>query len=183
MNVTRKQITGAAVSLLTAVGLGMIPAQAQVDPPSVDVTLGPGESHAVTKTVKVPEAPPKLDLVLDVDLSASYSDDLPVIKSLKSDIFNGVRAIVTDSSFGLATFVDYPFTPWGFPPDYAYRLDQDLTTDQGTWEAAVDAMMTLDGGDGPESQLESLFQAAAGTGREMPPPDGDFTDPGEVPLA
>ena len=50
-----------------------------VDPPSVNDILVPGESITITKTVSVPEVPPKLDLFLMVDLSGSYYDDLPNI--------------------------------------------------------------------------------------------------------
>jgi hypothetical protein len=54
--------------------------QAHAEPPLIDVTLEPGQSRTVTTTVNVPEVPPKLDLVLDVDLSSSYNDNLVVIK-------------------------------------------------------------------------------------------------------
>ena len=138
-----------------------------VEPNSVEATVRPGESLDVAKTVTLPLTPPKLDLVLLVDLSGSYWDDLPVITSKAGNIFTGVRASVADSQFGLASFVDFPFYPWGSSPygDYAYRLDQNLTTDQSTWLAAVNTMATRNGVDLPESQYEALYQAATGVGR------------------
>lgn len=96
-------VTGLAVLGLAATAL------AGVEPDSHEAELLPGESTTATKTVDVPEFPPKLDLVLDVDLSASYNDDIETIKAEKSDIFNGVRAEVADSRSGLVSFVDYPF--------------------------------------------------------------------------
>lgn len=138
-----------------------------VTPNSLEATVRPGESLDVEKTVTLPVIPPKLDLVLVVDLSGSYWDDLPNIKSKGPNIFTGIRASVADSQFGLATFVDFPFNVWGDPywGDYAYRLDQNLTTDQSTWLAAVNAMNTRNGYDEPESQYEALYQAATGMGR------------------
>jgi len=154
----------------------------QVDPPSVNYTLRPGETVTITKTVAVPVVPPKLDLLLMVDNSGSYGDDLPVIAGLAPGIFDAVRAGIPDSLFGLATFVDFPFFPWGWSiaGDYAYSLNQDLTTDKATWVAAVSAMTIRDGWDFPESQYEALYQATTGFGRDLPPYDGDYADLGEI---
>ncbi len=178
------RVRRAAMTSLTAlVMVAMVAGTsvADVQPASVDATLAAGESMTVEKTVDVPEVTPKLDLVLDVDLSGSYGDDISTIKALKSDIFNGVRSSVPDSTFGLVSFVDYPFSPWGAASsgDYAYQRNQDLTATQSTWEASIMAMVLRFGADGPESQLESLYQAATGAGRDLNG-DGDFTDLGEV---
>ena len=84
-----------------------------VDPPTVDETLAPGESVTIEKAVTLPEVPPKLDLFLMVDNTGSYWDDLPVITAKAPDIFDGIRAGIPDSLFGLGTFKDFPFsTPY-----------------------------------------------------------------------
>jgi hypothetical protein len=152
--------------------------------PDVDVTLLPGQSITLDKHVLVPEVPPKLDLYLVVDLSGSYSDDLPNLTAKAPDIFDGVRAGVADSRFGLGSIVDYPFYPWGYADtgDYAYRIDQDLTADRTTWLTAMNAMVTLFGGDGPQSQLEAFYQAATGAGRDLNG-NGSYADLGDVPPA
>ena len=156
-------------------------AGAAVTPPSFDATLTPGESATVNKTVDIPDVPRRLDFVLIVDLTGSYSDDLPTMKSLAPDIFDRVRSMASTSQFGLTTFVDFPFGPWGAPGEYAYRRDQPLTDDRATWVAAVNRMSNLGGGDFPESQYEALYQTVTGAGREMPiTTDGDYTDPGEI---
>jgi hypothetical protein len=156
--------------LLIGLSLSVLGVSAAVDPATVDVTLQPGETHEVTKTVDVPEVPPKLDLVLVVDNSGSYFDDLPVIQALAPGLFDDVTAAVADAQFGLATFVDFPFFPWGSAAsgDYAYQLDQDLTSDKTTWLTAVNNMVIRDGVDEPESQLEALYQIATGAGRTIP---------------
>jgi hypothetical protein len=138
--------------------------------------LAPGESVTIEKYVTLPEVPPKLDLFLMVDLSGSYWDDLPVIKNLAPGIFDDVRVDIPDSLFGLGSFVDFPFPVWGSTifPDYAYRLDQDLTATKATWLAAVNAMSTRDGYDFPESQYEALYQAATGLGKDLPGTVGDI---------
>src|SRR5919106_4230321 len=147
---------GIASGIALAIGLATaLPVAADVEPNSFSAELSPGESTTVTKTVTVP-IPSKLDIVLDVDLSGSYGDDLVNIKDKAPEIFDRIRAEAPESQFGLVTFVDFPFSPWGGGPDYGYRRDQGLTTDRDTWLAAVNAMSILGGGDGPESQYESL---------------------------
>jgi Integrin beta chain VWA domain len=167
-----------ATLVVAVAAFGLSNAAADVTPPSVTATLAPGESLTVEKTVTLPAVPPKLDLVLDVDLSGSYGDDLPNIKALSPGIFDAVRAGVADSEFGLVSFVDYPFSPWGASStgDYAYQRDQDLTADKTTWVNSVNAMTLHFGGDEPESQLESLYQAATGAGRDVSPPGASLGD-------
>jgi hypothetical protein len=119
--------------------------------------------------------------MLIVDLTGSYADDLPHIKGLAPGIFDGVRGIASDSQFGLASFVDFPFNPWGVPGEWGYRLEQQITPDRAQWLTAVNAMVSLYGQDEPEAQYEALYQAITGAGREMPTTtDGDYDDPGEI---
>ena len=160
---------------------GLTQARAAVTPVSFDTTLKPGESARVTKLVDVPELPRLLDVMLMVDLTGSYADDLPQMRSLAPGIFDNVRATAPRANFGLATFVDLPFSPWGASGEYGYRLEQQLTDDRSTWLAAVNSMRNLYGADEPESQYVALYQAATGAGLEMPPTtDGDYDDPGEI---
>ncbi|HET6967030.1 MAG TPA: hypothetical protein VFI44_02080 [Ornithinibacter sp.] len=161
-----------AITLMSgpaAVGDGVHPG---LSPTSVERTILPGQSYDVEKTVHTPDLPPTLDVCLVVDLSGSYDDDLPNIASLAPGIWDDIVAGgVSDLRFGLATFVDYPFPSWGSTifPDYAYRLDQQLTSSRTDWLTAVSAMTTRDGFDEPESQYEALYQVATGAGRDVTP--------------
>jgi hypothetical protein len=157
-------------------------ARAQAVPAQVAVTVQPGDSTLVATVVELPEAPARLDFLLVVDLTASFADDLVNLKT--ADLFDDIRALVPDSRFAVASFVDFPFGPWGQTgsAEYAYRLDLDFTTNRATWLNALGGLSTRDGGDLPESQYEALFQAVTGLGREITPffEDGDFDDPGEI---
>ena len=173
-----------AVTLVLLLGLTVSPALAQpIEPPEVSLALKPGESVIVQKTVTTPEIPPMLDFLLIVDLSGSYWNDLPVIRGLAPDLFDDIVASASDVQFGLASFVDYPFIPWGYAPsgDYAYQVEQDFTTDKDTWTGAVDDMVTRNGYDTPESQYEALYQAATGAGRLLGQP-GNLGDIAPDPL-
>ena len=170
-----------ATTALTLLLAASPAARAAIVPSHFEATLKPGETATVTKTVDAPDVPRTLDLMLVVDLTGSYADDLPRIKSLAPGIFDAVRARAPDSRFGLITFVDFPFSPWGVAGEYAYRIEQQPTEDKATWLAAVNGMRSLFGNDAPESQYEALFQGATGDGREMPTTtDGDYTDRGEI---
>ncbi len=171
------------VALAAAAFMSAGTVNAEVYPAFFEAELAPGESVGLEKLVTLPEDTPKLDFVLLVDLSGSYGDDIEKIKDLAPDLFDSIRADVPDSQFALASFVDFPFSPWGNAStgDYGYALDQDLTTDRATWLTSVNGMYTRYGGDFPESQLEGLFQAVTGQGREMPiSADGDYDDLGEI---
>lgn len=162
-------LLGMVVSVLPFAAAGADGDHPALTPEEVVATVAVGGSFDVEKTVHTPEIPPMLDFFLVVDLSGSYWDDLPNIKAVSLNLCNTIQSIVPDSWFGLATFVDYPYEPWGNASvgDYAYRLDQDLTADCTVWDAAVQAMGTRDGGDGDESQYEALLQLATGTGRDV----------------
>ncbi len=173
MKKTVKLLAAAAIAL-TSVSLAQ-PAGADdftpsIEPAFLNEVVFPGEFVEIDKTVHTPNLPPVLDVCLVVDLSGSYDDDLPNIMSLAPGIWDAVVAGgVSDLQFGLASFVDFPFPNWGSADtgDYAYRLDQQLTSDKATWLAAVNAMVTYYGGDGPESQYEALYQVATGAGNDV----------------
>jgi len=167
----RSRFLGGLAALLL---LWPVLADAGVTPASVNLALKPGESATIEKTVEVPAVPPKLDLCLLIDLSGSYFNDLPNIKALSPGLFDAVRAQVTDSQFCVGSFVDYPFSPWGSSStgDYAYQLNQGLTTSKATWTGAINGLVVRFGGDEPESQYEGLYQMATGAGRDVPPLGG-----------
>lgn len=148
---------------------------AAVDPDHVEVTLEAGESTTINKHVTIPEdtTPDKVDVALLVDLSGSYSNDLPNIKSQIPEVFQDLVDAGIDTRFGLSSFIDFPLSPWGGSSDYAYQRDLDLTSDQGAFSTALNALTTGSGFDGPESQYEGVFQTATGAGNDIPGTIGD----------
>lgn len=170
----KTRFIGAAVATAALIaGAGVALADGDhpgIDPEHVEAVVLPGQSIDVEKTVHVPELPPVLDMCLVVDLSGSYADDLVNIKLLAPGIWDAIVAGgVSDLQAGLASFVDFPFGPWGsaVSGDYAYSLDQQLTSTKATWVAAVNGMVTRFGGDEPESQYEALYQLATGAGNDV----------------
>jgi hypothetical protein len=168
MKNNRKSITAIlfAVMMITSVFAVLPIVQADINPPSVTLDrVAPGESVTISKTLDVPDIPPKLDLYLLEDETASFGDDIATLQTLAPQIFDDVRILVSDSRFGVGGFRDFPFDPWGSEGDWAYRRVQDMTADRATFVNGVNALTAGGGNDVPESQYEALYQAATGAGK------------------
>ncbi len=106
-----------------------------------------------------------LDLFLLQDLSGSFGDDVVTVQNLlegEDGLINRVRELQADSNFGAGSFVDKPVDPFGDSSsgDYVYQTEIAMRRDENEFIAAVDAMIVRSGNDGPEAQLEALFQTA-----------------------
>ena len=144
----------------------------------VAVILSEEESQTVDVPVTVPEdyVFDKVDILFMVDVSGSYGDDIAQFKSKAVDIVNAFQTAGRDVQIGLSTFSDFPFSPYGgyTNGDYAYQLDQPLTNEFSEVISAINSISLHWGADGPESQLEALYQAATGRGRTIP--DKSYAD-------
>ncbi|HMR67937.1 MAG TPA: DUF2012 domain-containing protein, partial [Anaerolineae bacterium] len=116
----------------------------------------------------VVEGPP-VDVYLIVDLTASFSDELPIFKAQASAIIAALRASNPNTRFGLGRFEDYPISPFGVASagDKAYQRVVDLTFNAPSILNAVSSLSVRHGGDDPESQLAALYQAVSGTGQNL----------------
>jgi hypothetical protein len=110
-----------------------------------------------------------VDVYFLVDLSSSFSDDLPVFKAQAPDLISSLRASNPNSRFGLGKFEDYPINPFGDAAsgDKAYQQLVDLTLDTDLVLNTISGLFTRSGWDYPESQLVALFQAATGAGQDL----------------
>ena len=99
-----------------------------------------------------------VDVVFLVDLSGSYGSSLSNFQSKAIEIANGFATLGSDTRVGLASFDEFP--SYAGSSDFAYRMDKELTYDFDSFNYAVNNMHLEWGGDGPESQLEGLYQVA-----------------------
>jgi hypothetical protein len=115
----------------------------------------------------VPEV--KLDVFMLVDLTGSFSDDLPAFKAQAPDLMATLKLQYPDIRFGLGKFEDYPISPFGSAShgDKAYERLIDLTPDTDAVLDIIAGLYTSFGDDGPESQLVALYQAATGEGQDL----------------
>lgn len=124
------------------------------------IGLCPGDTHTLRFEHDVPAVPPLLDVVFAFDLTGSMASTVSEMKASATDILDGVLAKFPGARFGLASFRDYPISPYGGTGDWAWRVEQTITTDSGAITTAIGGMTVGGGGDGPESYSRVLFEAA-----------------------
>ncbi len=107
------------------------------------------------------------DVLINIDTTGSMSGQINALKeSLSGVIIPGLRSQIENIGVGVSAFEDFPCGSYGGASDSPFDLLQRITTDGATAQAAVDALTLGAGGDGPESGVESLFQAATGLGTD-----------------
>ncbi len=119
-----------------------------------------------------------VDVLFLIDMTGSYLDDFPNIQSQMPGIVAALQATFSNIRFALATFKDFPFSPFGDPTDYAYQLELPLTYSGTALVNAVNGLpppSPFSGADLPESQYEAVHQTLTGLGRDL---DGN-TIPGD----
>jgi len=143
---------------------------ATIDPDTITVTMCPGESIEEHKTVTLDEIPiGKLDVMFLFDLTGSMGG---VIDSAKADsitMMADIQAQVADSAFGIGSFMDYPgsFDYCDYSAqygdagsgDYAWSLDQDITTNTGAVSTAINGLSLGWGADEPEAYTRALYES------------------------
>lgn len=128
----------------------------------IDLTTGKTSTsggHSLTLQVGGSSTLP-LDVVFVQDLSGSFGDDIATVRGLVPNVVNAIRGVNGDSAFGVVGFVDKPVSPFGGYDDYVYRLFSPVSMTTSSVSNAYDSMVIQSGSDGPESQLEALFQVA-----------------------
>jgi hypothetical protein len=107
---------------------------AGVDPPTVELTLGPGQSATVAKRVTTPAVAPKPDIVILGDTTGSMD---PVVANVRNNIdriMDRVRTSQPDARFGVAAYKDQ------VDGDKVFTVFTPLTDDAGAVRAGVDNM-------------------------------------------
>ena len=146
-----------AVLAVGTVGLPTAHAAAGVDPASVTLTLGPGQSSTVNKVVHTPVVPPNPDIVLLADTTGSMAAPIGNVRANAASVVADVQAAQPTAQFAVAEYRDA-----SFDGPAAFRVDQGLTADPTAVQNGINAWSAGGGGDIPEDYLNALFQLSAG---------------------
>jgi hypothetical protein len=146
-----------AVTLLAAPGVALA-ASPGVDPQSVDLTLGPGDSKTITKTVTTPQVLPKPDIYFLADTTGSMGGTIANVSSNANSIMSSVNSATTDAQFGAGDYKDFPYD------SPVFRNDQSITGSTAAVSTAINAWSAGGGNDGPESNLYALHKAITSAG-------------------
>jgi hypothetical protein len=127
--------------------------------------------------------PPKVDVVLALDLTGSMGGVLELVKTEVAQTIRDLKAASpsTDFRFAVTSYEDYPAALdsgpcgtssysnlYGEPPDQPFRSNEALTGNADAVAATVNGLALGNGGDGPESYGRALWEIAqADTGASL----------------
>ena len=110
-----------------------------------------------------------VDVAFLLDTTGSMGSTATAMSGEFSEIVDELSGTLGDAEYGFATYDDYPFGSFGYASsgDMAFELHQQITDSDEAVQAALDATALHYGGDGPESGMEALYQAATGAGYDL----------------
>jgi hypothetical protein len=124
-----------------------------------DLDVGETRTTTVDYTITFTGLARQIDVVLLQDLSTSFSDDLPQVRSQIPSLFSTLNE-GRDARIGISSFVDRPVLPFGVSGDYVYQTNLALTDDLNAIVSTLNSLSVKNGNDIPESQIEALMQLA-----------------------
>ncbi len=110
------------------------------------------------------------DVAFLLDTTCSMSGTASAMASEYSGIVMALSSLIPDAEYGVATYDDYAYTPFGYTSsnDKPFILHQQITDNTAAIQAALISDVTIHfGGDGPESSMEAIYQAATGAGYDQ----------------
>ncbi|MBN1336016.1 MAG: hypothetical protein JXB39_08660 [Deltaproteobacteria bacterium] len=111
----------------------------------------------------------RVDLVFNADTTGSMGVLTDALVAEYGNIVADLAKVVESMAYGYATFDDYTYPPYGYASsgDRLWILQQQVTTDADLVFAAISVTPNHYGGDGPEADIEALYQTATGAGYDM----------------
>lgn len=150
------------------------PAFSSMTPGSADIILNPSESFDETKTVDLPGTIPKGDILFSFDLTGSMGGAISTAKTEAINIMNSLDALIDDSRYAVASYMDYPHSysscgytatyGWGPSGDYAYSLDLAMSDDPVAISSAINGLVLGSGYDGPQDYTRIMYESYADAG-------------------
>lgn len=105
------------------------------------------------------------DVLFLVDTTGSMGLAIDNVRSsLSTTIAPAVEDAIADVVMGVGDYRDFPVDPYGSPGDWPYQTRQTMTSDLSAVQAALGTLSAGGGNDGPESGIEGLYEAVAGSG-------------------
>ena len=178
MVVRRFVLVALAAAALLMLGTGggtaaeVIPTDG-ITPDPVSVTLGKGSSTTVDSSLHLTQLPARADILLALDTTGSMQLAIDNAKADANELVNNIHAQIPGARFAVASFKDYPISPFGSTGDYPWRLDRDFTTNEGTIDCpigvdttqlsptacALNGLSAGGGNDAPEAYNRAFYEA------------------------
>ncbi|GIM28038.1 hypothetical protein CPJCM30710_07040 [Clostridium polyendosporum] len=142
-----------------------------ISPSELIKTLRPTKSVTETKVVTIPPRPPKADIIFSFDLTGSMLAILNTAKTKAIDLMNALDVLGVDINYGVTSHMDYPHfyanfhgytAQYGSPGvDYAYQLNQSITSDRTVVSSAINSLIIGNGVDFPENYTRVFYESYA----------------------
>lgn len=118
----------------------------------------------------------KADVFFEVDTTGSMGGTISTLQTSLVSMVEDISLEVPNVAMGAAWFKDFPVSPFGSSGDLPFRLTARITTIVADVQTGLNQFAASGGGDGPESGMESLYQAVTGEGLSW-----TVAQPGAVP--
>ena len=160
------------VVMMVASALAMT-ASATITPDTFAATLDPGDCVDVEKEVYLPGHAPTVDVIFAFDLTGSMSGIISTAKAKSGVIMTKLETDYpgVDFNYGVMSYMDYPhrYSSCGYTAtygssaygDYAYSLDQPLTSNKAAVTAAINGLTLGAGADGPQDYTRIMYESYA----------------------
>ncbi len=172
-----KNINYLVISLVVMMVVSALamPASATITPGTFTATLDAGECVDVEKEVYLPGHAPRVDVIFAFDLTGSMGGIISTAKAKSGEIMTMLETDYpgVDFNYGVMSYMDYPhsYSSCGYSSqygstvygDYAYSLDQSLTSDQTVVSSAITALVLGGGSDGPQDYTRIMYESYADT--------------------
>ena len=107
------------------------------------------------------------DVAFLLDTTCSMGSTITSMRSEFSQIVTSVASVLPMAEYGVASYDDYYYSIYGYPPDKPFELRQQITSDISAVQSALSGLSTHNGYDWPESGMEALYQGFSGAGYDM----------------
>jgi hypothetical protein len=131
----------------------------------------PFHGPVISRRIAIKADPGMLDVHFSVDGTSSMTDEINELQmALDHKVVPQLEARVSDVSFGVSRFEDFPEPPFGSPGvDQPFVLLTPITSELSVVSSAVARLDQPlgNGGDVPEAGAEALWQIATGKGYQL----------------
>jgi len=143
-----------------------------ISPTEFSATLKPGESATETKIVTLTGSIPRADVIFSFDLTGSMGGVLSIAQTQALSIMTQLDTVIADANYGVTSHMDYPgtYNSFGYYNtygeagiDYAYALNQSITSDRTAVKTAINGLQLGYGYDGPEDYTRVFYESYADT--------------------
>jgi hypothetical protein len=109
------------------------------------------------------------DVAFLLDTTCSMGSTADAMADEFSAIVTTLSALIPDAEYGVATYDDYAYSTYGYASsgDKPFILRQQITDNTAAVQGTLSVVDIHFGGDGPESSMEAIYQAASGTGYDQ----------------